>query len=127
MEGWIIQIHKGICIENNQKLIAINSVSDYIHILLGLKPAMALSDLVKAIKTNSRRFINENKWIKGKFKWQEGYGAFSYSHSQIGTVVTYIENQEMYHRKKSFKDEYIELLEKFQIKYDSNYLFEWID
>jgi len=88
---------------------------------------MALSDLVKAIKTNSRRFINENKWIKGKFKRQEGYGAFSYSHSQIGTVVTYIENQEMYHRKKSFKDEYIELLEKFQIKYDSNYLFEWID
>jgi putative transposase len=128
-KDWKDELYKyitGICIEHDQKLIAINGVSDHIHILIGLKPSMSLSDLVKIIKANSSRFINERKWIRGKFNWQQGYGAFSYAHSQLGTVIAYIENQEAHHYKKTFREEYIDFLVKYHISYNENYLFEWI-
>lgn len=100
---------------------------DHIHIFVGLRPAMAIADLVRDIKSNSSNFINEKEWIRGKFSWQEGYGAFSYSHSQIRDVYNYILNQEEKHRRKTFKDEYLEFLENFEIEYDEKYLFEWYD
>lgn len=124
------ELHKyitGIVRNCKQKLIRINSVSDHVHILIGLKPDIALSDLVRDIKANSSRFINDKKWIRGKFNWQEGFGAFSYSQSHLDRVIRYIDRQEEHHRKKSFKEEYLSLLEKFSVEYDSRYVFEWID
>jgi REP element-mobilizing transposase RayT len=124
------ELHKyitGIVRNNKQKLIRINSVRDHVHILIGLKPDMALSDLVRDIKANSSRFINHKGWVKGKFNWQEGFGAFSYSHSQLDRIIQYIDRQEEHHRKKSFKEEYLSLLEKFNVEYDPRYVFEWID
>ena len=100
---------------------------DHIHIFIGMKPSIALSDLVRDIKNNSSAFINEKKWVRGKFYWQEGFGAFSYGHSQMDTVVRYIQNQEEHHAKKTFKEEYLELLKKFHVEYDQKYLFKWIE
>ena len=88
---------------------------------------MNISDLVRDIKNNSSNFINKNKFVRGKFAWQEGYGVFSYSHSHINQVYDYILNQEQHHHKKTFKEEYIEFLQKFQIDYDEKHLFEWIN
>ncbi len=124
------ELHKyitGIIRNKQQKLIAINSMPDHIHIFIGLKPNMALSDLVRDIKNNSSNFINNKRWLRGKFNWQKGFGAFSYGHSQIDNVVKYIQNQERHHQKKTFKDEYIEFLKKFNIEYDVKYLFKWIE
>ncbi len=101
------ELHKyiaGIIRNKDQKLIAINSVSDHIHVFMGLKPNVCLSDLVREIKTNSSRFVNEKRWVKGRFNWQEGFGAFSYGHSQMNVVVKYIQNQERHHSKKTFQD-----------------------
>ena len=95
--------------------------------IFGLKPSVLLSDLVRDIKAGSSKFINEKRWIKGKFNWQEGFGAFSYSHSQIGNVIRYINNQDEHHQKKSFKEEYLDFLQKLEIDYDDKYLFEWIE
>lgn len=117
----------GIIKNKGQKSIIINGVEDHVHVFVGLKPAMALSDLVRDVKNNSSNFINDHKWIKDRFSWQEGYGAFSYSHSQIEAVYGYIQNQEQHHAKQAFKDEYLELLKKFEIEHDMKYLFEWID
>ena len=97
----------GIVRNNGQKLISINGMSDHVHILIGLKPAMALADLVRDIKADSSNFINKRKWVRGRFSWQEGYGAFSYGHSQLDTIIRYIQNQEQHHRGRSFKDEYL--------------------
>jgi REP element-mobilizing transposase RayT len=124
------ELHKyitGIVTNKNQKLIAINGMPDHVHIMIGLKPDQALSDLVRDIKANSTGFVKEKKWTKGKFGWQEGFGAFSYSRSQLTTVIRYIQNQERHHSKKTFKEEYLEMLEKFNIEYDSKYLFDWIE
>ena len=117
----------GIIKGKNQKPIIVNGVTDHVHIFIGLKPVISISDLVRDIKNNSSNFINSQKFTKGKFFWQEGYGAFSYSHSQIENVYRYIMNQEEHHKKKTFKDEYIEILQKFEIDYDEKYLFEWLD
>lgn len=127
---WKEELYKyisGIITNKDQKSIIVNGVSDHVHIFVGLKPAMAISDLVRDIKNNSSNFINEKKFINGKFSWQEGYGAFSYSHSQIEQVYNYILNQEKHHQKQTFKEEYLEFLQKFEIEYDEKYLFEWID
>lgn len=99
---------------------------DHIHIFIGYSPSQSLPDLLRDIKANTSKFINENKWLSGRFQWQEGYGAFSYGHSQINDVVQYINTQEAHHKKASFKDEYLKLLEKFDVDYVSEYLFEWI-
>lgn len=117
----------GIVTNKGHKSIIVNGASDHVHVFVGLKPAMAISDLVRDIKNNSSNFINDKRFVKGKFSWQEGYGAFSYSHSQIENVYNYILNQEQHHHKKTFKEEYVEFLEKFQIEFDEKYLFKWIE
>ena len=126
--SWKNELYKyitGIITNEAQKLIAINGMPDHIHLLVGLKPTIALSNLVRDIKANSSRFVNEKSWIKGKFEWQHGFGAFSYSHSQLDTIINYINNQEEHHKKKTFKEEYITFLKKFPVEYDEEYLFEW--
>ena len=113
----------GIIRNKKQKLISINIMPDHVHILLGIKPNIAISDIVRDIKNNSSSFINEKKLVRGKFNWQEGFGAFSYGHSQINAVVKYIQEQEKHHLKKTFREEYLALLKKFDVKYDERYLY----
>jgi putative transposase len=114
----------GIVSARGQKLIAINNMPDHLHLLVGLQPNCLLSDLVRDIKAGSSNFINGKRWMSGRFSWQEGFGAFSYSRSQLPTVARYIEDQQKHHVKKSFRDEYIELLEKFNVDYDERYIFK---
>lgn len=124
------ELHKyitGIVQNRDQKMLSIFAMHDHIHLLVGLKPSIAISDLVRDIKAGSSKFINDGNWINGKFNWQEGFGAFSYSKSQINNVIKYILNQEEHHKKQSFKEEYLEFLQKFDIEYDEKYLFEWVD
>lgn len=113
----------GIIQNRNHKLLAINTMPDHMHILIGYKPSQSLPDLIRDIKANSSKFINEKRWIIGRFNWQEGYGAFSYSRSGVDNVINYINNQEEHHKKSSFKDEYLQLLKKFEVDYDEQYLF----
>jgi len=114
----------GIVTAQKQKLITINNMPDHLHMLVGLRPDSSLSDLVRDVKAGSSKFINEKRWVVGRFSWQEGFGAFSYSRSQLGTVIRYIENQPEHHAKKSFRDEYVQLLEKFGVDYDAKYIFK---
>ena len=114
----------GIVTNQGQKLIAINNMPDHMHILIGQKPTMALSDLVRDIKAGSSGFINERRWVAGRFSWQEGFGAFSYVHSQLGAVIRYIQNQQQHHRRRSFAEEYEQLLERFNIPHDERYVFQ---
>lgn len=126
--SWKTELHKyiaGTIKGLGQKPIIVNGMPDHIHAFVGLKPVMAISDLVRDIKNNATNFVNEHHLVKGKFAWQESYGAFSYSHSHIGNVYNYILNQEKHHQKKTFKQEYIDFLKKFEIEYDDKYLFEW--
>ena len=113
----------GIVSGQKQKLIAINNMPDHLHLLVGLKPDLALSDLVRDVKAGSSKFINEQRWVMGRFSWQEGFGAFSYSRSQLDAVIRYIQDQQKHHAKKSFREEYVELLEKFGVDYDPRYIF----
>lgn len=108
-------------------MLAINGMPDHIHILIGMKPSCCLSDLVREIKKSSNSFVKEKEFSKYKFEWQEGFGAFSYSHSSLDNVIGYIKNQKEHHKKRSFKEEYIDFLEKFQIEFKDEYLFEWIE
>ena len=117
----------GIVSNKNQKTLCINGPKDHVHILIGLKPDISISDLVRDIKNNSTNFINEKRFVKGRFSWQTGFGVFSYSNSQMDKVVKYIINQEQHHHKKTFKEEYIEFLQKFNVEYDERYLFDWIE
>jgi putative transposase len=117
----------GIVKNQGQKLISINGMPDHIHILIGLRPAMALADLVREIKADSTNYINEQKSVHGRFNWQEGYGAFSYGHSQLSTVIRYIQNQEKHHQKRTFKSEYLTLLRKFDIAFEEKYVFEFME
>jgi putative transposase len=117
----------GVINNKGQKTLIVNGMPDHIHVFISLKPSMAISDLVRDIKNNSSNFINEKKWVKGKFSWQEGYGAFSYSHSQIENVYNYILNQEEHHKKTTFREEYLDFLKDFKVDYNEKYLFEWIE
>ena len=110
-----------------QKLIAVNGVADHVHILLGIKPNCDLSHLVQEIKASSSGFINDKKFVRGHFNWQEGFGAFSYGYSQLDTVIRYIQRQEEHHKKKSFKEKYKGFLNKFKIDFEEKYLFDWIE
>jgi len=114
----------GITKENGHKLLAINGMSDHIHILIGLRPTQSISDLMQDIKGGSSKWINLKKFLKIKFEWQEGYGAFSYSKSQIINIIQYIKNQENHHKAKSFREEYLEILKEFEIDYNENYIFK---
>lgn len=128
--AWEEELYKyisGTIKNKEQTLIAINGMPDHIHILIGMKPTCCLSDLVREIKKSSNEFIKEKAFVKGKFNWQEGYGAFSYNHSSLDNVINYIKNQKEHHLKKSFKDEYLELLHQFEIEYKPEYLYEWIE
>jgi putative transposase len=117
----------GIVSAQKQKLIAINNMPDHLHLLVGLRPDSSLSDLVRAVKAGSSKFINGKHWVAGRFSWQEGFGAFSYSRSQLGAVIRYIKNQQKHHAKKSFREEYVELLEKFSVNYDKKFIFKTDD
>ena len=117
----------GIVTPCNQKLIAVNCMPDHTHILLGLKPSVAPSDLIGDIKTGSTNHINGKRWIGCRFSWQEGFGAFSVSHSYVSRVVAYIQNQEAHHRRKSFQQEYVEFLRRHHIAYDQRYVFKPIE
>ena len=107
-------------------MLAINGTKDHIHFFIGMKPTCCLSDLVREIKKSSVSFIKEHKYINSSFYWQEGFGAFSYSHSQLDRIIGYINNQKQHHQKKSFKDEYTALLKAFNIDFKNDYLFEWL-
>jgi REP element-mobilizing transposase RayT len=124
------ELHKyitGIVKNKGQKLISINGMADHLHVLIGLRPAMALADLVRDIKADSSDWVNRKKLARGKFAWQEGYGAFSYGHSQLDRIVKYIQNQERHHSRKSFRDEYLTLLRRFEIEFKEDYVFEFYD
>jgi len=114
----------GIITRQGQKLIAIHCMPDHTHTLIGLKPNKALSDLVGDIKTGSSNHINENHWVIGRFSWQEGFGAFSYSHSQIPAVANYIRDQVEHHKRKTFRQEYVQFLQRFEIDHDERYIFK---
>jgi len=117
----------GIVNNNKSKPLPIYCNPDHVHILIGLHPSMSVSDMARAIKANSSKWINEKRWIRGQFRWQEGYGAFTYSKSQIDAVVKYILNQPEHHRKSTFKEEYLSILNKLDIQFDEQYLFEWYE
>lgn len=125
-KSWRDELYKyitGIIQNNKHKLICINGMPDHIHILIGMRPTQSISDLLQDIKGGSSKWINEKQFVKGKFEWQEGYGAFSYGKSQVKEVISYIDNQEEHHKKKTFKEEYIDFLEKFEIDYDEKFIF----
>ena len=129
LKPWREEVFKymaGIINEKGQKSIIVNGVTDHVHVFVGLKPSVALADLVREVKNNSSNFINKKRFVQGRFSWQEGYGAFSYSYSQLDTVYKYILHQEEHHREKTFKEEYLEFLRKFEIEHDEKYLFEWL-
>ncbi|HEV2694302.1 MAG TPA: IS200/IS605 family transposase [Verrucomicrobiae bacterium] len=117
----------GIVTAEKHKLIAINNMPDHLHMLVRMRPDAALSDLVCDVKAGSSKFINKKHWVIGKFSWQEGFGAFSHSRSQLDDVIGYIQNQQKHHEKKSFRDEYVKLLEKFGVEYNPLYIFKTVD
>ena len=117
----------GIVKAQRQKLIAITNMPDHVHMLIGQRPDSDLSELVGDIKSGSTNFINRERWVRGRFNWQEGFGAFSYSHSQLSTVIRYIQNQQRHHCKRSFHDEYVRLLDRFDVPYDERYIFKPIE
>ena len=127
---WKDELHKymaGIIEGKEQKSIIVNGMPDHIHAFIGLRPSMCVSDLVRDIKNNSSNFINDRKLVKQKFSWQEGYAAFSYSHSQLNDVYQYILKQEEHHQTRTFKQEYLGFLKKFEVDYNEKYLFDWIE
>ncbi len=113
----------GIVQNNKHKLLSINGVEDHIHILVGFRTHQSVADLVNDIKSNSSKWINEKKFLPVRFEWQKGYGVFSYGKSQIENVINYIKNQEKHHHKKSFREEYLEFLQKFDVEYNEEYIF----
>jgi len=127
---WEEELYKyitGIVQNKGQKMLAINGMPDHIHFFIGMKPSCCLSDLVREVKKSSNAFIKEKRFSKFKFEWQEGYGAFSYSHSALDNVIGYINNQKEHHKTKSFKEEYKDFLIKFQVEHKDEYLFKWIE
>lgn len=120
----LYQYITGIVHNNRHKLICINGMPDHIHILIGIRPHQSISDLMQDVKGGSSKWINDKKFLKGKFEWQQGYGAFSYSKSHVKNVVNYIQNQEQHHQKKTFLEEYVDFLEKFEVDYEEQFLFK---
>jgi REP element-mobilizing transposase RayT len=109
--------------ETGCKTINVNGAEDHVHCFLGLKPVLSVSELIKEVKAKSSKYINDHQLVKGRFEWQEGYGVFSYGHSQINDVFNYISNQEMHHKKQSFREEYLAFLKRFDVPYDERYIF----
>jgi putative transposase len=117
----------GIIFGQGQKLIAINNIPDHFHILIGQRPNVALSDLIRHIKAVSSGFINYRRWVAGRFSWQEKFGAFSYPHSQLSTVIRHIQNQQEHHQRKSFSQEYVEPLKRFNVPHDHGYILQPVE
>lgn len=126
-QSWKERLHQyitGIIRNNEHKMIAINSMPDHLHLFFGFRPNQSLSDLMRIVKGESSEWINKERFAPSTFRWQEGYGAFSYSRSQIKTVAEYIENQEEHHRKRTFLEEYKLFLDQFEVEYDERYIFK---
>lgn len=121
----LFKVMSSMISELGHKSIIVNGMSDHVHCLIGFNPDQKISELVRDLKTKTSHFMKDKNWSTGNFSWQSGYGAFSYSRSQLEGVYRYILKQEEHHRKKSFKEEYLEFLEKFEIDYKSEYLFEF--
>ena len=124
---WKTELYRymtGIVQNQGHKLLAINGMPDHVHVFIGLNPKQAISDLLQDLKGDSSKWINAQRLTKGRFEWQSGYGAFSYGQSQIDSVVRYISNQEEHHRKRTFLEEYISFLQKFDVPYDERYVFK---
>ena len=124
------ELHKyitGLVQNRKAKMLAVHCMPDHAHVFVGFKPTILISDFVKEIKVESNEFINAKKWVATKFSWQEGYGVFSYSHSHIDNVVKYVLNQEQHHRKKTFRQEYVDFLQKFEIPFEERFLFDFFD
>jgi len=124
------ELHKYITalVQNRKaKMLAVNCMPDHTHLFVGFKPTILISDFVKEIKVESNEFINSKDWIRGKFSWQEGYGVFSYAHSQVDDVIKYVLDQDAHHQRKTFKQEYLRLLQKFDIMFEERYLFEFFE
>lgn len=127
--SWEDKLYKyitGIVQTKGQKMIAINGMPDHIHIFIGMKPSCSLSDLVREVKKSSNEFINENNLSKAKFNWQEGFGAFSYSQSEMKRVANYVMNQKEHHQKRTFQEEYTAFLKEYTVDYEDQYLFDWL-
>jgi putative transposase len=123
----IFEYMSGITTNLGHKSIIINGVSDHVHLFLGLDPKQAISETVKELKRSSSIFINEQRFFHSKFEWQEGYGGFSYGKSQVDSVYNYIKNQEKHHQKGTFREEYLEFLNKYEIEFEDQYLFQFFD
>jgi putative transposase len=124
------ELHKyitGLVQNRKAKMLAVHCMPDHAHVFVGFKPTVLIADFIKEIKVESNEFINDKKWMKTKFSWQEGYGVFSYSHSHIDRVVKYVLNQEQHHRKKTFQQEYVDFLRKFEIPFEDRFLFDFFD
>lgn len=124
---WKERLHQfitGIIQNDRHKMLQVNSMPDHIHILIGQRPYQSTSTLVQNIKTSCSLWINDNKFTESRFAWQEGFGAFSYSKSNLNRVIRYIQNQEQHHKKVNFQQEYIAFLDAFEIEYDEKYIFK---
>lgn len=129
-KSWSDELYKyitGIIQNHGHKVLGINGMPDHIHVFFGMRPTQSISDLLQDIKGSSSVWINQKGFVKGKFSWQEGYGAFSYSKSHVDNVIEYIKNQEIHHRKKSFIEEYRDFLEKFEVDFDERYIFKPVE
>jgi putative transposase len=127
LNSWKEELYRyiiGIVKSNNHKLLSINGMPDHIHILFGLRPSQSIADLMQDVKGSSSKWINDKKFVQGKFSWQEGYAAFSYSKAEVPTIIQYIMNQTMHHRKKTFSEEYYDMLKEFEIDFDERYIFK---
>jgi len=126
-DEWRTDLYKyisGIISNKHHKPLAINGMPDHLHVFFGMKPTESISDLLQDIKASSSKWINDKKLVPGKFSWQAGYGAFSYSKSHVPRVINYIANQEIHHGKTTFLQEYLKFLEEFDVEYDERYLFK---
>ena len=125
--SWKYKLYKyitGIIQKNDHKLLSINGMPDHVHAFFGMRPNQSLSDLMQNIKRDSSKWINDNRFVTGRFSWQEGFGGFSYSKNDVTKVIQYINNQSEHHKKKSFIEEYLGLLKEFEIEYDQKYIFK---
>lgn len=130
LNSWKDELYKyitGTIQHYNHKVLAIGGISNHMHILFGFRPTQSLSDLMQDVKGNSSKWINEKGFVKGRFSWQEGYGGFSYSKSQVPTVINYINNQEVHHKRKTFLEEYMEFLKEFEVDWDERYIFKPVE
>ncbi|WP_428328722.1 IS200/IS605 family transposase [Mucilaginibacter sp.] len=126
-DDWKDQLHNYITttLQNyGHKMLAINSMPDHLHLFFGFRPNQSLADLMRIVKNESSAWINDKQFTKAVFKWQEGYGAFSYSRSHVKSVISYVLNQEEHHRKRTFLEEYHQFLEQFEIEYDERNVFK---